>query len=119
MEFAGVSPDKHPGIQSRDVVAFVVFTTEEQRNVALVDEKMCHALLDTEFQLGAKLMRCEPKDREGNVALDRRKAGQVGAAKRQRKVEKVMRELPKPLGKGTGAGGNAGPPGNTPRRVSS
>ena len=34
--------------------------------------------------------------------------GQVGAPKRQRQVEKVARELPKPLGKVTGAGGNTG-----------
>ena len=89
---------------------FVVFETEEQVKAAMVDEKVCYALLDTEFQLGVKLMRCKPKDPERNMALDRREAGQVGAAKRQRhaQVEKVVRELPKPLGKGTGAGGNAG-----------
>ena len=52
-------------------------------------------------------MRCEPKDPERNVALDRKEARLVGAGKRQRRV-KVMRELPKPLGKVIGAGGNTG-----------
>ena len=58
--------------------------------------------------MGVKLMRCEPKDPERNVALDRRETGQVGAAKRQREVENVTRELPKPVRKDTGAGDNAG-----------
>ena len=101
MESAGFFPDKHPGIRGRGVVAFVVFETEEQMKATLVGEKVCYALLDTEFQLGVKLMRCESNGLERNVALDRKEAGQVGTAKRQRQVEKVVRELPKPLGKGT------------------
>ena len=44
----------------------------EQRNAALVDEEVCYALLDTEFQLADRLMRCEAKDPALNVALDRR-----------------------------------------------
>ena len=108
VESVEFSPDKHPSIRGRGVVAFVVFETAEQMNAALVDEKVCHALLDTEFQLDVKLMRCEPKDPEKNMALDRKEAGLVGAAKRQRKAEKVLRELPKPLDKATGAGGNTG-----------
>ena len=47
----GFSPDKHPEIARRGVVAFVVFETVEQRDAALVNEKVCYALLDIEFQL--------------------------------------------------------------------
>ena len=97
----GFSPDKHPEFARRGVVAFVVFETVEQRNAALVDEKVCYALLDTGFQLANKLMRCEAKNPELNVALDRRQAGQVSAGRKHRRVESV---LPKPLGKDTGAG---------------
>ena len=107
MESVGFSPDRHPEITRRGAVAFVVFATVEQRNAALVEEKVCWALMDNEFefQLLNRPMRCEPKDPEKNVALDRREAGLMGAAKRQRRVE---RELPKPLDKATGAGGSTG-----------
>ena len=56
-----------------------------------VNEKVCWALMGTEFQLLNRPMRCEPKDPEENVTLDRprREAGLVGAAKRQRGVEEV------------------------------
>ena len=39
----GFSPDKHPEIARRGVVAFVVFETVEQRNSALEGEKVCYA----------------------------------------------------------------------------
>ena len=45
----GFSPDRHPEFARRDVVAFVVFETKEQRNAALVEEAVCYALLDTKF----------------------------------------------------------------------
>ena len=48
-------------------------------------------------------MKCEPKDPEKNVALDRRESKLAGAVKRQRGVEKVVQGLPKPLDKDTGA----------------
>ena len=40
MESVGFSPDRHPEIARRGVVAFVVFDTIEQRNAALVEEKV-------------------------------------------------------------------------------
>ena len=107
MESAGFSPDRHPENTRRGVVAFVAFATVEQRHAALVDEKVCWILMGTEFQLLNRPMRCEPKDPERNVALDRKEARLVGAAKRQRGVV-VVRELSKPLGKVTRAGGSTG-----------
>ena len=107
MESLGFSPDRHPEITRRGVVAFRVVATVAQRNAALVDEKVCWALMGTEFQLLKRPMRCEPKDPERNVALDRKGTRLVGAVKGQRGVE-VVRELPKPLGKVTGVGGSTG-----------
>ena len=52
MESVGFSPDRNPEIIRRGVVGFVVFKTVEQRNAALVDQKVCYALMNTEFQLG-------------------------------------------------------------------
>ena len=46
-------------------------------------------MMGKEFQLLNRPMRCEPKDPEANVALDRKEARLVGAAKRQRRVEVV------------------------------
>ena len=100
VESVGFSPDKHLETTRRGLVAFVVFATVEQRNAALVDEKVCWALMGTEFQLLNRPMSCEPKDPERNVALDRKDARLVGATTRQRRME-VVRELPKPLGKVT------------------
>lgn len=70
---------------------------------------LCCALLDTEFQLANRLMGCGAKDPELNVALDRREGEQASAGRKHRRVET---ELPKPLGKGTGAGGNTSSQGN-------
>ena len=49
VESVGFSPDRHPGFRRRVVVAFVVLQTAEQRDVALVDQWVCRALLGTEF----------------------------------------------------------------------
>ena len=49
VESVGFSPDKHPGFRMRDVVAFVVFHTVEQRDEALVDNVVIWALLVTAF----------------------------------------------------------------------
>ena len=54
-------------------------------------------------------MGCGAKDPELNVALDRREGEQASAGRKHRRVET---ELPKPLGKGTGAGGNTSSQGN-------
>ena len=45
--------------------------------------EVCYALLDrdSEFQLANKLMRCEAKDPELIVALDRRESGKAAASK--------------------------------------
>ena len=96
-----------PEFAGSGVVAFVVFEAAEQRGAALVDEKVCYALLDTKFQLANRPMRCEPKDPELDVALGRKESGQAshGAGKEHRREESV---LPKPLGKNTGAGGSTG-----------
>ena len=63
--------------------------------------------MGTEIQLLNRPMRCGPKDPERNVALDRNEAILAGAAKRQKRLE-MVRELPKPLGKVTEAGGSTG-----------
>ena len=97
MESVGFSPDKHPETTRRGVATFVVFAT------ALVEKEDCWALMGREFQLLNRPMRCEPKDPKRNVTLDRNEARLVGAAKGQRRAG-VVRELPKPLGKVTGAG---------------
>ena len=94
VESIGFSPDRHRGFRRRDVVAFVVFHTVEQRDAALMDKRVCWALLDTEFQLENKTIRCEAKVPELNTALDKRETEQMGGGKRLRK-EKVV--LPKPL----------------------
>jgi hypothetical protein len=95
VESVGFSPDRRPGFRRRGVVAFVVFSTVEQRDAALVDNRVAWALLGTEFQLENKMINIEAKDPERNTALDRREAGLVGGGKRPRK-EVVA--LPKPLG---------------------
>ena len=95
VESVGFSPDRHPGFRRRGVVAFVVFSTVEQRDAALVDNRVAWALLGTEFQLENKMISIEAKDPERNTALDRREAGLVGGGKRPRK-EVVA--LPRPLG---------------------
>ena len=59
--------------------------------------------LDTEFQLANKLMRCEAKDPELNVALHRRESGKAAASK----DVSLSRPLVQ-LGKGTEAGGSTG-----------
>ena len=41
VESVGFSPDRHPGFRMRDVVAFVVFQTMEQRDAALIDDRVC------------------------------------------------------------------------------
>ena len=41
VESIGFSPDRNPELARRGVVAFVVFDTVEQRDAALVEEKVC------------------------------------------------------------------------------
>ena len=91
----------------------MVFHTVEQRDAALVDNRVTWALLGTEFQLENRQIPIEAKDQERNTALDRKEAEQVGGGKRPRKE---VTALPKPLGRtvaegakvrGRG-GGNAG-----------
>jgi hypothetical protein len=101
VESVGFSPDRHPGFRRRGVVAFVVFQTVEQRDAALVDQRVCWALLGTEFQLENKMIRCKAKDPELNTTLDKRESKQVNGGKRLRKEEAA---LPKPLDR-AGAGG--------------
>ena len=72
----------------------MVFETVEQMQAAEEEQRACWALLDTEFQLLNRPMKCEPKDPEKSVALDRRELKLAGAAKRQRGAEKVVKELP-------------------------
>ena len=52
----------------------MVFQTVEQRDVALMDDRVCWALLGTEFQLENRRISIEAKDPERNTALDRREA---------------------------------------------
>jgi hypothetical protein len=85
----------------RGVVAFVVFSTVEQRDAALVDNRVAWALLGTEFQLENRQISIEAKDPERNTALDRKEAGLVGGGKRPRK-EVVA--LPRPLGSAVAGG---------------
>ena len=59
VESVGFFPDRHPGFRRRDVVAFVVFQTVEQRGAALVDNRVIWALLGTEFQLENKMISIE------------------------------------------------------------
>jgi hypothetical protein len=101
VESVGFSPDRHPGFRMRGVVAFVVFSTVEQRDAALVDNRVAWALLGTEFQLENRQISIEAKDPERNTALDRREAGLVGGGKRPRK-EVVA--LPRPLGSAMAGG---------------
>ena len=101
VESVGFSPDRHPGFRMRGVVAFVVFHTVEQRDAALVDNRVIWALLGTEFQLGNKQITIEAKDPERNTALDRKEAGQVGGGKRPRKE---VVSLPRPLGSAVAGG---------------
>ena len=96
VESVGFSPDRHPGFRMRGVVAFVVFHTVEQRDAALVDNRVIWALLGTEFQLENRQITIEAKDPERNTALDRKEAEQVGGGKRPRKE---VTALPKPLGR--------------------
>ena len=69
VESVGFSPDRHPGFRMRGVVAFVVFQTVEQRDAALVDNRVIWALLGTEFQLENRQITIEAKDPERNTAL--------------------------------------------------
>ena len=62
VESVGFSPDRQPGFRMRGVVAFVVLQTVEQRDAALVDDRVCWALLGTEFQLGNRRINIEAKD---------------------------------------------------------
>ena len=78
----------------------------EQRGAALVDQRVCWALLGTEFQLEDKMIKCEAKDPELNTAPDKREAEQVGGCKRLRKEEDALPK-PEPLGR-VGAGGAQG-----------
>ena len=96
VEPVGFSPDRHPGFRMRGVVAFVVFQTVEQRDAALVDDRVCWALLDTEFQLENRRISIEAKDPERDTALDRKVAEQVSGGKRPRREATA---LPKPLGR--------------------
>lgn len=70
----GFSSDRHHEMTRMDMGAFVMFETVEQRNAAREDEKVRCALLDSEFQLANKLVRCEARDPEQNVTL----SGQEG-----------------------------------------
>jgi hypothetical protein len=65
------SPDKYPDNPRSGVVGFVVFAEQVQRDAAITDGKASLALRGTEFQLGARIIRCEQKDPERNLALDR------------------------------------------------
>ena len=85
VESVDFSPDRHPGFRMRGVVAFVVFQTVEQRDAALVDGRVCWALLGTKFQLENRMINIEAKDLERNTALDRKETEQVGGGKRPRK----------------------------------
>ena len=74
VESIGFSPDRHPGFRRRGVVAFVVFKPVEQRDAALVGQRVRWPLLATEFQLENRMTHCEAKDPELNTALDKREA---------------------------------------------
>ena len=102
-----------PELVRRGVVGFVVFETVELMQAAEKEQRAYWALLGAELQLLNRPMKCEAKDPKKNVALDRRKARQAGAAKRQKGVETVVNGLPKPLVNGTGARGSTGAGGNT------
>ena len=65
------SPDKYPDNPRSGVVGFVVFVEQVQRDAAITDGKASLALRGTEFQLGTMIIRCEQKDPERNLALDR------------------------------------------------
>ena len=41
VESVGFSLDRYPGFHRRGVVVFVVFQTIEQRDAALVDQRVC------------------------------------------------------------------------------
>ena len=101
VESVGFSPDRHPGFRMRGVVAFVVFSTVEQRDAALVDNRVAWALLDTEFQLENRQISIEPKGPERSIALDRREAGLVDGGKRPRKEVVAP---PRPLGSAVAGG---------------
>jgi hypothetical protein len=65
------SPDKYPENPRSGVVGFVVFAEQEQRDAAITADKASYALMGSEFQIGTRIIRCEQKDPERNLALDR------------------------------------------------
>ena len=80
IQFVSFSPDKYPENPRSGVMGFVVFAEQVQRDAAITGDRASHALLGTEFQLGTKVIRCEQKDPERNLALDRLEADTVAQA---------------------------------------
>jgi len=74
------SPDNYPEKENSGVVGFVVFAEQPQRDAAITDDKASYALMNTEFQLGSRIIRCEQKDPDRNLALDRLESDTVAQA---------------------------------------
>ena len=74
------SPDKYPENPRSGVVGFVVFAEQTQRDAAITGDRASYALMGTEFQLGTRVIRCEQKDPERNLALDRLEQDTVAQA---------------------------------------
>ena len=71
VQSASFSPDTYPKNPRSGVVGFVGFAEQEQRDAAITDHKASYALMGSEFQIGTWIVRCEQKDPERNLALDR------------------------------------------------
>ena len=74
------SPDKYPDNPRSGVVGFVVFAEQAQRDAAITDDRASVALRSSEFQLGTRIIRCEQKDPDRNLALDRLEQDTVAQA---------------------------------------
>ena len=62
------------------VVGFVVFAEQAQRDAAITEGNASYASMGSEFQLGTRIIRCEQKDPERNLALDRLEKDTVAQA---------------------------------------
>ena len=74
------SPDKYPDNPRSGVVGFVVFAEQAQRDAAITGDRASMALRSSEFQLGTRIIRCEQKDPDRNLALDRLEQDTVAQA---------------------------------------
>ena len=55
----GFSPGKYSENPRSEVVEFVVFASQEQRDAAITDNRASNALMTTEFRLEHRVIRTE------------------------------------------------------------